>query len=66
MYFIMLTTALALHRHGVTNINTSRDAAAALVPLAGQFAGTLFTIGIVGVGLVADSAFDYFFRLRVG
>jgi len=53
MYFIILTTALALHRNGVTNINTSREAAAALVPLAGQFAGTLFTIGIVGVGLVA-------------
>jgi NRAMP (natural resistance-associated macrophage protein)-like metal ion transporter len=53
MYFIILTTALALHRHGVTNIDTSQDAAAALIPLAGIFAGTLFTIGIVGVGLVA-------------
>jgi NRAMP (natural resistance-associated macrophage protein)-like metal ion transporter len=53
MYFIILTTALTLHRHGVTNIDTSRDAAAALIPLAGTFAATLFTIGIVGVGLVA-------------
>jgi NRAMP (natural resistance-associated macrophage protein)-like metal ion transporter len=53
MYFIILTTALTLHRNGVTNIETSRDAAAVLMPLAGAFAATLFTVGIVGVGLVA-------------
>jgi NRAMP (natural resistance-associated macrophage protein)-like metal ion transporter len=53
MYFIILTTALTLHRNGVTNIDTSYDAAAALRPLAGPFAATLFTVGIVGVGLVA-------------
>jgi len=53
MYFIILTTALTLHRNGITNIDTSRDAAAVLMPLAGAFAGTLFTVGIVGVGLVA-------------
>ena len=53
MYFIILTTALTLHRSGITNIDTSRDAAAALVPLAGPFAATLFTVGIVGVGLVS-------------
>ena len=53
MYFIILTTALTLHRNGAAKIDTSYDAAAALVPLAGTFAATLFTIGIVGVGLVA-------------
>jgi Mn2+/Fe2+ NRAMP family transporter len=53
MYFIILTTALTLHRHGLTNIDTTRDAAAALKPLAGSLAMTLFTIGIIGVGLVA-------------
>jgi NRAMP (natural resistance-associated macrophage protein)-like metal ion transporter len=53
MYFIILTTALTLHRNGVTNLDTSDDAAAALVPLAGAFAATLFTVGIVGVGLVS-------------
>jgi NRAMP (natural resistance-associated macrophage protein)-like metal ion transporter len=53
MYFIILTTALTLHRNGITNLDTSRDAAAALVPLAGAFAATLFTVGIVGVGLVS-------------
>jgi len=56
MYFIILTTALTLHGNGVTNIETSRDAAAALMPLAGAFAATLFTVGIVGVGLVAIPA----------
>jgi NRAMP (natural resistance-associated macrophage protein)-like metal ion transporter len=53
MYFIILTTALTLHRAGITNIDTSRDASAALMPLAGPFAATLFTIGIVGAGLVS-------------
>jgi len=33
MYFIILTTALTLHRHGITNIDTSDDAAAVLIPL---------------------------------
>ena len=53
MYFILLTTALELHRNGITDIDTTRDAAAALHPLAGPLAMTLFTVGIVGVGLVA-------------
>ena len=53
MYFILLTTALTLHRHGITNINTSEDAIAALTPFAGPFAATLFTVGIVGAGLVS-------------
>jgi len=53
MYFVILTTALTLHRHGITDIKTSKDAAQALYPLAGKFAGTLFTLGIIGVGLLA-------------
>jgi NRAMP (natural resistance-associated macrophage protein)-like metal ion transporter len=53
MFFIILTTALTLHVHGLTNIQSSKDAAQALFPLAGKFAGVLFTIGIVGVGLLA-------------
>ena len=53
MYFIILTAALTLYPNNVTNIETSRDAAAALTPLAGAFAATLFTFGIVGGGLVA-------------
>jgi NRAMP (natural resistance-associated macrophage protein)-like metal ion transporter len=53
MFFIILTTAITLNRHGVTHIETTRQAAEALRPLAGKFAATLFTIGIVGVGFLA-------------
>jgi Mn2+/Fe2+ NRAMP family transporter len=53
MYFIILTTGLTLHRSGITSIETSADAAEALKPLAGPFAAALFTVGIVGAGLVA-------------
>jgi Mn2+/Fe2+ NRAMP family transporter len=53
MYFIILTTALTLHKHGITNIDTTKQASEALVPLAGQFASTLFTLGIIGVGFLA-------------
>jgi len=53
MFFIILTTASTLHRHGITHIESSRDAAAALRPLAGDYAYYLYTIGIVGTGLLA-------------
>jgi NRAMP (natural resistance-associated macrophage protein)-like metal ion transporter len=53
MFFIILTTALTLHAHGLTKIETSRQAAEALRPLAGQLAATLYTIGILGVGFLA-------------
>jgi len=53
MFFIILTTALTLHRHGITHIQTTREAAEALRPFAGKFAATLFTAGIVGVGFLA-------------
>jgi len=53
MYFIILTTALALHNHGITDIETSKQAAEALGPLAGTAAYLLYTIGIIGVGFLA-------------
>ncbi|MGA9668751.1 MAG: divalent metal cation transporter, partial [Terracidiphilus sp.] len=53
MFFIILTTAITLHAHGITKIETSRQAAEALKPFAGKFAATLFTLGIVGVGFLA-------------
>ena len=53
MFFIILTTALTLHRHGMTHIETSRQAAEALKPLAGRFAAVLYTTGLIGVGLLA-------------
>jgi NRAMP (natural resistance-associated macrophage protein)-like metal ion transporter len=53
MFFIIVTTALTLHRHGITNIETSRQAAEALKPLAGRGCFLLYTIGVIGVGLLA-------------
>lgn len=52
-FFIILTTAVTLNRNGVTNIQTAADAAEALRPLAGPFASFLFSVGIVGTGLLA-------------
>jgi Mn2+/Fe2+ NRAMP family transporter len=53
MYFVILSAALTLHKHGLTNIQTSKEAAEALVPLAGRFASLLYTVGIIGVGFLA-------------
>jgi NRAMP (natural resistance-associated macrophage protein)-like metal ion transporter len=52
-FFIMLTTAATLHAHGVTDIRTSAQAAEALRPIAGKFAFLLFSMGIIGTGLLA-------------
>ena len=51
--FIMITTAATLNAHGVTDIQTSSQAAEALRPIAGSFAFTVFTLGIVGTGMLA-------------
>ncbi|MDE1924075.1 MAG: divalent metal cation transporter [Gammaproteobacteria bacterium] len=51
-YFIILATAVTLHRAGVTDIETAAQAAGALRPLAGSFAFVLFAAGIFGVGLI--------------
>jgi Mn2+/Fe2+ NRAMP family transporter len=50
---IMISTAATLHSNGVTDIRTAADAARALEPLAGKFAFLLFSLGIVGTGLLA-------------
>lgn len=52
MYFVILTTAATLHRTGQTNITTARQAAEALRPLAGPAAYWLFTLGLVGTGML--------------
>jgi Mn2+/Fe2+ NRAMP family transporter len=52
-FFIMLTTAVTLHGHGITTIQTSAQAAQALRPIAGDFAFMLFSMGIIGTGLLA-------------
>lgn len=51
-YFIILATAVTLHAAGITSIDTAAQAAAALRPLAGDFAYILFALGILGVGLI--------------
>jgi NRAMP (natural resistance-associated macrophage protein)-like metal ion transporter len=53
MYSIILTTAAVLNAHGITNIQTAQDAAAALKQVAGPFAFVLFSLGIIGTGLLA-------------
>ena len=53
MYFIILATASTLHRAGVQDIETARQAAEALRPLAGDAAYVLFAMGLVGTGLLA-------------
>ena len=52
-FFIILTAAATLHASGVKNVESAATAAQALKPLAGVFAFGLFTVGIVGTGLLA-------------
>ncbi|MGA2133583.1 MAG: divalent metal cation transporter [Bryobacteraceae bacterium] len=52
MYFIILTSAATLHAHGQTTISTARDAAEALRPLAGAGAYWLFSLGLIGAGML--------------
>jgi NRAMP (natural resistance-associated macrophage protein)-like metal ion transporter len=52
-FFIILTTAVTLNLNGITDIQTSAQAASALRPLAGEFAFWLFSAGIIGTGLLA-------------
>jgi NRAMP (natural resistance-associated macrophage protein)-like metal ion transporter len=51
--FIMITTAVTLYSHGITEIKSSAQAAEALRPIAGDFAFLLFSLGIIGTGLLA-------------
>jgi len=52
-YFIVLTTAQVLFKHGITDIGSAEQAALALKPLAGRHAYLLFAAGIIGTGLLA-------------
>jgi len=52
MYFIILTTGATLHEQGHRDIETAREAAEALRPLAGNAAYLLFTVGLVGTGML--------------
>jgi NRAMP (natural resistance-associated macrophage protein)-like metal ion transporter len=52
-FFIIVTAAATLHANGITNIQTSAQAAEALRPIAGEFAFVVFAAGIIGIGLLA-------------
>lgn len=49
----ILTVAAALHAHGKTDVKSAADAAEALRPVAGRFAFTLFSLGIISTGMLA-------------
>jgi Mn2+/Fe2+ NRAMP family transporter len=52
-FFIILSTAVTLHAHGAQTIDTAAQAAEALRPLAGDFTFAVFSLGIIGTGLLA-------------
>ena len=52
-FCVMLATAITLHQHGITDIQSTKQAAEALRPLAGDFAFALFALGIIGTGMLA-------------
>lgn len=52
-FCVMLATAITLNQHGVTDIQTTKQAAEALRPIAGDFAFVLFSLGIIGTGMLA-------------
>lgn len=53
MFFIIAACAATLYAYNITNINSAADAAVALRPFAGDFAYTLFALGIIGTGMLA-------------
>jgi Mn2+/Fe2+ NRAMP family transporter len=55
VFFIIVCTAATLHAKGLTNITDAAEAATALVPLAGKWAGTLFAFGLLNASLFAAS-----------
>lgn len=65
MYFIILVGSAVLHANGITDINTANEAAKALEPIAGEFASLIFSLGVIGLGLIsvpvlaASSAFVF-------
>ena len=52
-FAIVVAAAVTLHRNGITQVQTAEQAARALEPLAGDLAGVIFAMGVVGLGLLA-------------
>jgi NRAMP (natural resistance-associated macrophage protein)-like metal ion transporter len=55
VFFIIVCTAATLYAHGQRNITDAAEAAKALIPLAGKWAGTLFAFGLLNASLFAAS-----------
>jgi NRAMP (natural resistance-associated macrophage protein)-like metal ion transporter len=55
VFFIIVCCAATLNAHGLTNISSAKDAAQALFPLAGRWAGYLFAFGLLNASLFAAS-----------
>ncbi len=53
MFFIIMLCGQVLFSNGIHEITTAKDAAEALLPFAGNFAYTLFALGVIGTGLLA-------------
>jgi Mn2+/Fe2+ NRAMP family transporter len=53
MFFIIVVCGATLHANGINNVSTAADAANALRPFAGDFAYLLFSLGVIGTGLLA-------------
>ena len=53
MFFIIVTAAVTLNAHGIMEVVTAKQAATTLAPIAGQLTFLLFTVGIIGTGLLA-------------
>jgi hypothetical protein len=49
MFFIIVTTAMTLHEKGIMHLETSREVAEALPPIASKFAYALYTLGLLGL-----------------
>jgi len=52
-FFVILTSAVVFHANGITDIQTTSQAAEALTPIAGRFARLLFSLGVIGTGMLA-------------
>jgi NRAMP (natural resistance-associated macrophage protein)-like metal ion transporter len=55
VFFIIVCTAATLYVTGQRNISDAAEAAKALIPLAGKWAGTLFAFGLLNASLFAAS-----------
>ena len=64
--FMIIATAATLHAVGKTNIETAADAARALQPVAGHFAGTIFAIGLLGASFLAAAVLPLATSYAVG